>query len=477
MATLESRTPLTLPIIWAGGVLLAAGTGIALADAPMMLVLAVAALAVSLPFLLSFTRPRVVIVFEVFLVVGFIPNVIALQTGLPVSAQTLVILLLIAVLARRLMGVESVNLPRGSAWMLVGIVAAAALSAVFASDRARALIEVTDLVESVVLTGLMLALLSDAAWLRRGIWAFAGAGGLLAGLAVFQQVTGTYGGDYLGFAIVEEDHGLQRAAGPLDPNFFGMVLVAAGALALYLWLSSRRGAARLAALALTVASAAGIVFTYSRGSFLAAAVVLVAVALLRRIPLWLPATGLAIIIVAGAALLPVEAKTRLSEMTSTGDAAASATDESISNRFAENVAAIHMFGDFPLTGVGPNNYPVRYLDYSQRIGLDPRAEERTGVGQEPHNLYLEVLAETGFVGTLAFFVVIGAALKGAWRGRRALPAGDGLLAEGVFVALVGFLLNSLFLHAAYPRYFWILIGFGLICAKLARHSTPTRSTR
>jgi O-antigen ligase len=455
--------------------LLAAGAGVALADAPMVLLLVVAALAVSLPFLLSFTTPRVVIVFELFLVVGFVPNVIASHTGLPVSAQTLVILLLISVLARRLMGVESVSLPRGSVWMLIGVVAAAAVSAVFASDRARALVEVADVVESVVLTGLMLALLSDAAWLRRGIWAFAAAGGLLAAVAVFQQLTGTYGAEYLGFANVEEDRGLQRAAGPLDPNFFGMVLVAAGSLALYLWLSSRRGAAGLAALALAIASAAGIVFTYSRGSFLAAAAVLVAVAVLRRIPLWLPATALAIIVVAGVTLLPVEAKTRLSEMTSTGDAAASATDESISNRFAENVAAIHMFGDFPLTGVGANNYPVRYLEYSQQIGLDPRAEERTGVGQEPHNLYLEVLAETGFLGALAFFVLIGAALTGAWRGRRALPAGDGLLAEGVFVALVGFLLNSLFLHAAYPRYFWILVGFGLICAALVRRSGPTAS--
>ena len=45
-----------------------------------------------------------------------------------------------------------------------------------------------------------------------------------------------------------------------------------------------------------------------------------------------------------------------------------------------------MFGDYPIFGVGPGNYPLHYLDYSQEIGLDPRLEQR-----EAHSLYLEAL--------------------------------------------------------------------------------------
>ena len=43
-----------------------------------------------------------------------------------------------------------------------------------------------------------------------------------------------------------------------------------------------------------------------------------------------------------------------------------------------------------------------------------------------------------------------------------------LLSLGIFVSLVSFLVAGLFLHAAYPRYLWILVGFGFAAGKLAR---------
>ena len=67
----------------------------------------------------------------------------------------------------------------------------------------------------------------------------------------------------------------------------------------------------------------------------------------------------------------------------------------------------------PIMGVGPGNFEQHYLDYSSRIGIDPRAEERSA-----HSLYLESLAETGLVGSVPFFALIGVALLRPWRARQ-----------------------------------------------------------
>jgi O-antigen ligase len=130
---------------------------------------------------------------------------------------------------------------------------------------------------------------------------------------------------------------------------------------------------------------------------------------------------------------------------------------------------VQMFSNHPVFGVGTGNYPVRYLDYSQQIGLDPRAEKR-----HPHNLYLEALAETGLVGAAAMFILLWLAIRGAWRARSVLPAADALLAEAVFVGLLVFLANGLFLHAsAYSRYIWIAIALALVADRLGRRSVAT----
>ncbi len=118
--------------------------------------------------------------------------------------------------------------------------------------------------------------------------------------------------------------------------------------------------------------------------------------------------------------------------------------------------------------MGPGNYSSHYLSYSQRIGLDPRLAPR-----EAHSLYLGALGETGIVGGCALLAVLWLAVRGAWRGRRSLRGGDALLAEGIFVSLMSFLVAGLFLHAAYPRYPWILVGFGFVAGQLARKAAPS----
>ena len=86
--------------------------------------------------------------------------------------------------------------------MLAALLGAMLLSLVFAADRARSFLEVSEYVELGILALLVVALLDTPVWLRRGLWAFGLCVGALAVLAVFQQVTNTHSFDYFGFSKI-----------------------------------------------------------------------------------------------------------------------------------------------------------------------------------------------------------------------------------------------------------------------------------
>jgi colanic acid/amylovoran biosynthesis glycosyltransferase len=414
-------------------------------------------------------RPRLLLVLALAALVAYVPDVAA--AGMPLPAVDLVLLAPAAVIiARRLLGEEHVAVPSEAAAFLA-LLAVTTASALLATEPAIAVAAIRQTAEYALLVIAMLVLLDRPSWLRRACWAVVLAASLLAALAVVQQVTRTYESDYFGLAGVMEDHGLQRAAGPLDPNFFAMVLLASGALALYLGLSATTRSARLVAGATLGMLLAGAVTTSSRGGSIALAVALLAILVLRRVPLWAVAVVVTGTLMAAVLFLPAGVKERFGHLTPAGEAAVveQPSDPSVANRYAENVVALKMFRDHPLLGVGPANYSPRYVAYAQRLGFDTgyaggpyRAHE-----QEAHNLYLETLAESGVLGGLVLFGTFALALLAAWRARARLPRREALLAEGMFVALLVVLTASIFLHNAYPRYPWIFVGLALAAGRLA----------
>jgi O-antigen ligase len=145
-------------------------------------------------------------------------------------------------------------------------------------------------------------------------------------------------------------------------------------------------------------------------------------------------------------------------------------------RLAHWVAGIRMFRAHPVLGVGAGNYSAAYPRY-QVPGWD---ESLT----HAHNYYINVAAETGALGLLAFLAVVVAALYLAWRATRATDthrAGQGALIgtnaralaigfAAVLVALcVHNLTDDLFVHA-------MELQFGLTLGVLARLAAPMRIT-
>jgi O-antigen ligase len=85
-------------------------------------------------------------------------------------------------------------------------------------------------------------------------------------------------------------------------------------------------------------------------------------------------------------------------------------------------------------------------------------------------LYLEVAAETGVIGLAVFLTMIVLAMRSILHARRRFIAAGmddyANMATGFAIAFAGYLLAALFVHAAYPRYFYLLIGIAFALPNL-----------
>jgi O-antigen ligase len=125
-----------------------------------------------------------------------------------------------------------------------------------------------------------------------------------------------------------------------------------------------------------------------------------------------------------------------------------AQSRTLDGRATENAVALAMFGDHPLLGVGPGNYPKLYRDYSRRLGNDTR------VLREPHSLPLEIASEQGAAGLFGWLAaIVGLVAYALRRGVHRRPAG-----RTVLLALATYATGSLFLHGSALRLVYLLIG-------------------
>jgi O-antigen ligase len=444
--------------IAAGGAAFAAGIGLARTGHPLLL--ALLPVLGTLAIAGAVARPRWCLVTALFLLVAYVPDVLATHS----AAHALTAVVLAGAVVRWAVGAERFAAP-GEMLALAALALAYVAATLFATDRAAAAAETLDLVSYAVVVALLVALLDSPSWLRRAVWAIVMGVGLLAVLAIIQQVTKSYAASYGGFASVLSTRDATRSAGPLNPNPFGQVLATCAVLAFYL---AARGQSRLAgrtvAAVVAVACVAGVVYTQSRAALIALLIVAIAAGVLRGVRLRVLAVAVCGTIALGTLVLPPSMQTRVGALyAALSSNAGTPQDAALRGRKSENLAGLRMWSDHPLIGVGPDNFEVHYQQYSEAIGTDPRAEQRGA-----HNLYLESLAETGLLGAMAFFGVLWLALAGAWRARRRLHGDDALLAEGILVALGAFLICAVTLHSAYARYEWIFLGLGLAAGRLAR---------
>ncbi|HUT11658.1 MAG TPA: O-antigen ligase family protein [Thermoguttaceae bacterium] len=353
-------------------------------------------------------------------------------------------------------------------------------SATFSKNPAFSLGKLgVSVVEGLCLYFLVINVIRTPAMLRRVTWVLLGVGAFLGGLSTLQQITKTYQCQYAGFAQMSESsfqtdqataHGQlrqRRLAGPIgDQNRYAQIMLMLVPLGLFRFWSERSRKLRIAALAATVLTLAGVALTFSRGAAVAFALLLAIMVFLRYVSLkQLGIILLGIVLVFCA--LP-QYGSRLTSLGVFGSAlqregpGIAKADSSIRSRYTEAMAAGLIFADHPLTGVGPGMYPAHYHEYAKKVGLNVKESSR-----QSHTLFLGIAAELGAPGILAFLAIVGVALWNLARARRRCLRGRPDLAHlvtGFMLAIVAYLAVGFFLHFAYVRYFWLMLALaGAAC--------------
>ncbi len=368
--------------------------------------------------------------------------------------------------------------------LMIVFLVAAVLSTYVARDRGVALRWIwTYLSEGLLLYLLVVNTVRGLLTLRRALWVLITAGSLLGCLSLYQEVSHSYHQQFAGLAQrdierapapARQDLGgaspvkvrlRDRAAGPIgDPNRYAQILIVLLPIALLRIRAEQRRALKVLAAFAAVTILAGIMLSYSRGAFLALALLVPAMGLLG----YIRSRHVLIAAVVAVVLAPIVGPRYLARMDtiwivpdllSNARAEPVQADGAIRGRLTEMLAAYTVFRDYPIIGVGPGQFlPFYSVEY-----MDNRDIAFRGIGRvrRAHSLYLELAAETGIIGVVTFMTIVCFIGQRLWRARkrwlRTHPAlAD--LATTFLLSLMGYLATALFLQLSYQRYYWLLLG-------------------
>lgn len=400
--------------------------------------------------------------------------------GYPGIIEPLVALVVTAIAARFIYIEKGSTLHSKTWWIeffLIFFFVVMTLSFVMASDQDRAQAAILDLGKDIVIIYcIFFALKSTGTW-KNAIWVVIAVTFVLSILGVYQTLTGSHDQDFFGLATVKmdklsSDSTTPRLGGPINaPNMWGQVIVSVMALVIFRLLHERNYIVKFIGLLIL-----GILFfemleTYSRGAYLALGVVLIMVFFLfeyRTNPVVTVSGFLAVVV--AISFVPSNYLDRFSSLLtlSPTDEYAVYSDSSFRGRSSEMLTGLSMFASSPLLGVGAGNYKNNYQEFTQKIGIEMRAEAR-----DPHSLYIQILAENGLLGFLAFVGLISALFNGLARAKQSIKALATIKLDWINwlssmqVSLTGYLVAATFLHGAYIRYFWILVGLAIVAIRLS----------
>ena len=328
--------------------------------------------------------------------------------------------------------------------------------------------------------------------LRRSMWIMLLVAAFLGALSWHQSITKSFHSNYGGFAMAslassemsggygdEVDTGefvrgvavgQFRALGPVsDPNFYSQILVAVLPFGLIFAFAHPSKRVRAFAAALCVPLMAGVILSFSRGAALTVFLLGISLFFLHYVRMRYAFLFAALLIVA-----VVSMPGYLNRIGSVSTVSSHRReDDSMRQRTAIIRTGVEVFLRNPVLGVGVGQAP-NYIEIS---GLGYSAGRR---GLAPHNTYLELLVESGILGFTCFMAIVVVMIRNLlragryWIGKRPEYAH---LCTACMLSVCAFLATSLFLHLAFPRYFWLLMGLAGAAAKTFDPEEAERNMR
>ncbi len=362
-------------------------------------------------------------------------------------------------------------------WLLL-LAAVTAGAALWARDTELADARLAETGKSLVLFLLLALLATSLRRLELAAYAVVAAAAFLSVLPVLQIAGAGFDNEFGGFARTKKAqiYGTvfdERIAGPIgDPNFFAQILLIALPLAVFIARSTPSRRLKVFGATSAAVILVAILLSYSRGAMLSVIVMGAFAVSAMRVD-WRKLAIAAVAAVAVLTLLPrgmTERFVTIEQIVPGGEETLH-PDSSFQERRLLMAAAMAMFADRPLTGVGPGNYTAWYEEYAESVGSVSREYGALDDARYPHNLYLEWGAETGIAGLGVFLAAVGTFFvytRRSWRrlAEAGLPHHAGI-ASALEIGMIGYLVSSIFLHGAFQRYLWLLFALGLALDVLA----------
>ncbi len=277
---------------------------------------------------------------------------------------------------------------------------------------------------------------------------------------------GYYHGDSVYAQGIDRAQGLTNAGG--DPNSLAITLVTALPLTVLL-LGGASKKFRLFVLGMCTLNVATLVLTGSRTGFMCLMVLITVFTLTRRKAI-LIAPVAAVLVLGIWVAMPAEYKARYTTVENLK------YDESYQNRLISWKSGLHMFEDYPLTGVGMGNFPYANGEKYWPIKNGVR------IWLQPHSLYVQMIAETGLLGTLAWWTFVIGMMVTNFRLRKQMKQSSAPGWMKQFPAATGFSILGLLIcgysaHLLY-RHTWYELGamtaaLALIVAKEQEQQEPS----
>ena len=278
--------------------------------------------------------------------------------------------------------------------------------------------------------------------------------------------------------------GSLRYGGPIaESNVWGQVLVSILPIALYQFAKVRESRIKFLAAMAALFIFLAMLFTESRGAFLA----LVVVMTLTAFDLRIKATTLLSLAFLGIVLLII-VPSRYTERIKTLDIFFQSNqdglsqDDAVEGRREKMLTGLAMFKEHPFLGVGFANYNDNYWLYAGNLGLEATARNvgSESSARQPHSLYVEIMAETGIFGIASFLVFIYIMLRDLYRSRAMNDANKvkadpdwSLWITSIFMSILTFLVAGIFLHGIGFRFIWVLSGLALAIIHLTQDHSPS----
>lgn len=385
--------------------------------------------------------------------------------GVPgIAAHAVVGLLMIPLLYFIVLRRQPIILGRSFVWIAL-LTLSQFLGALFAKQPQLAWAEFNSfLLEGLLLYLLVVNVIREETTLRNVTWSLLAAGLIMGGVPLLQQLSGTFENNYGGLAQTGDEPGFttdddeveqMRLSGPIgEKNRYAQIMLMLVPLALFR-IRDERGLLRLLATIALLCAVAGVFLAFSRSTILCAGFIIVLAAIFRHVNRFKVAVVGALLF-AGLMATP-QYRTRLSSLLDLKSLLTSGkhseADGALKGRATEMGAALLVFRDHPLIGVGPGQFKYYSQEYGERIGIRALDPER-----QAHCLPLDVAAENGLLGLtglLGLFITLGV---GLYRQSEQESGDLSGLKMAVFYMLLVYGITGLFLHFAYIRYFWLMVG-------------------